>query len=86
MEEDGGWCQGRVLYAPEYGMAEISILTPKDRGEEDKDPIEEDVVHELLHIRLEGHKGQEGYDPMIERALNVLAKVLVEGYGDEGVF
>jgi len=76
-EDDGGYCAGRAYYAPEFGSADVWILCPEDRDETD-DSIESDVIHELLHILLEGHKGQSVYDARYERALNIIAKRLEE--------
>lgn len=43
---------------------------------------EETLVHELLHLKLEGHKPRPGkYDPLYERALNDLARALIANGG-----
>lgn len=34
------------------------------------------LLHELLHIRLEGHKQPVRYDAMYERAINAIASAL----------
>lgn len=54
------------------------ILNRRDADDE----IEETIVHELLHLMIDGHKGKDKvvgrhYDPMHELALNRLAKVFV---------
>lgn len=77
LEDDGGYCMGKVLYSPEYGSADIYVLRELDR--EEGDGIEDDIVHELLHILLEGHKAPGPYDARFERALNVLARELTCG-------
>lgn len=67
---------GSSTWEPEYNVASIEVAS--DLGS-DAD-IEETLIHELLHLKLEGHKvltrGYK-YDPLYERALNVLARVLV---------
>jgi predicted SprT family Zn-dependent metalloprotease len=74
---------GGVEYMPEHTFAEINILRTKDRKEKD-DSIEEDIIHELLHLLISGHKHkQEKYDELFERGLNCIAKALYEGYRDE---
>lgn len=75
MEDD----QGQCWYYPEYRRADIHILREQDTQEGD-DSIEAAVVHELLHIVLEGHRPLEGgkYDAMFERGLNLIANALIE--------
>lgn len=77
-EYEMGENEGLCYYYTEYRRAEIHILRECDR-EEGCDSIENTVVHELLHIVLEGHKPRlEGqYDAMFERGLNVIASVLI---------
>lgn len=43
--------------------------------------LETTVVHELLHILLQGHRDYEGYDVNDERAINTLAARLVYDRG-----
>jgi hypothetical protein len=73
--EDGRYCAGQAVYSPEYGIADIYILAQGDREEDDQE-IELDVIHELLHILIEGHRGAAPYDARFERALNILAREL----------
>lgn len=44
--------------------------------------VEETVVHELLHLKLQGHQDPDKvlaeYDPFFENALNVIARELVK--------
>lgn len=40
------------------------------------DNLLETLIHELLHIRLEGHRDPVRYDPLYERALNAIASAL----------
>lgn len=52
------------------------------RREQSDDDLEETIVHELLHLMIDGHKDITAviggnYDAMHERALNRLANVLV---------
>jgi Zn-dependent peptidase ImmA (M78 family) len=69
---------GYAYWQPEYKKAIIDINADLDDAE-----IEETLVHELLHVRLEGHKlltPKTRYDALYERALNVLATTLCKGY------
>lgn len=64
----------------EYDYAVMALREPTELQPVD---VEESIVHELLHVLLEGHKNlatsadSETYDPMYERGLNVLASILV---------
>ena len=73
---------GHAYWTPEYKTAVIKILNPDD-PEEDEQDVERTLVHELLHIMLQGHRIMDEvtkvYDPIFEAALNVLADVLVDG-------
>ena len=82
-EHEMGENAGCVRYMPEHSQAEICILRPEDREEGGHhDSIEEDLIHELLHITINGHKTLEDlqYDACFERGLNIIAKALAEGY------
>lgn len=74
-ENDGacGWQR-------EYGEAWI-YLSSEIRGNWPE--IEETIVHELIHLKLEGHKSTESslenYDPVYENGLNVISRELVKG-------
>lgn len=79
----GDEMQGRdaaVSAQAEYDHAVMALREPTELQPVD---MEESIVHELLHVLLEGHKNlatssaSESYDPMYERGLNVLAAVLV---------
>ena len=73
---------GVAYWTPEYKTAVVKILNP-DNPEEDEQDVERTLVHELLHIMLQGHRTMDDvtktYDPAFEAALNVLADVLVDG-------
>lgn len=73
---------GVAYWTPEYKTAVIKILDPEKLEEDDTD-VERTLVHELLHIMLQGHRTMDEvtkiYDPTFEAALNVLADVLVDG-------
>jgi len=73
---------GVAYWTPEYKTAVIKILDP-EKLEEDNTDVERTLVHELLHIMLQGHRTMDEvtkvYDPTFEAALNVLADVLVDG-------
>ena len=71
---------GGVQYMPEHATAYIEILKTRDRKEKD-DTIEEDIIHELLHLVISGHRSkQEKYDELFERGINAIATALVKGY------
>ena len=63
-------CSGHTWWQAEYP----EVLIVVRRGED-----EATIVHELLHLRLEGHLTRpRKYDPLYERALNELADALVK--------
>jgi hypothetical protein len=78
--EDMGGRDAAVTAQAEYDQAVMAVRQPTDSQPVD---VEESVVHELLHVLLEGHKNltnsthEDTYDPMYERGLNVLAGLLV---------
>lgn len=80
MEESVGWAQ----WSPEYGHALITILDPLQNEDITADEydtyLETTLIHELLHLRLEGHKTMESvtnvYDPAHEAAINILSDLL----------
>lgn len=79
-EEDS---EGSCGWQREYGEAWI-YLSSAIRGNW-KD-IEETIVHELIHLKLEGHKdiesmSPEKYDPVYENGLNVISRELVKASG-----
>lgn len=64
---------GLNFIEPEFVESEI-LLWPRRSDEE----IEHTIVHELLHLVVDGHKVPDTkYDPMHERALNRLATTLI---------
>jgi len=71
MSED---CDGNAWWFTEESHALILI------NKRSQIPLET-LIHELLHVRLEGHKPAPGkYDPLYERALNTIAKELATSY------
>lgn len=61
---------GSITWSIEYRTATVSIDTSKP-------DLKGTMKHELLHLRLEGHKPNPGrYDPHYEHALNVLSEVI----------
>ena len=72
MVQDGEPLEGSAWWIPESSppSAEIKIRARSERQEET-------LVHELLHVRLEGHKAVRKYDPMYERGLNAIASALM---------
>lgn len=81
MDNSLGWAQ----WSPEYRYATVRILDPTENEDITADEydafMEETLVHEFLHLLLEGHKTMESvtqtYDPAHEAALNILAEALV---------
>lgn len=71
--------QANVQMLPESQRAHILILAPRYRGEGSDSP-EEDLIHELLHLVLEGHGPRARRDTMFERGLNQLSKALWQAY------
>lgn len=71
---------GRVEWEPEYRKAFIYLLRPEDRTEREMAAIEEDLVHELLHIVFQGHKSYKKYNPQHERSINQVTGALVKRY------
>ena len=77
---------GLAHWSPEYGQAQVLILDPMENEDVTADEFEEfmevTLVHELLHIRLDGHKTMESvtanYDPAYEAAINILSDLLVK--------
>lgn len=72
---DVGLCE----QMPEERRATVFLASEERHGAL---PVEETIVHELLHLRLDGHISlydpkAEAYDPQYEAGLNVIAKLLV---------
>lgn len=64
-----------AYWKPEFQHARILLR---------KDANIHDIVHELLHCRLEGHQPTpREYDPLYERAINALVDALI-GYPEPG--
>ncbi len=65
----------------------IEVLHPDHRNEE-TDPIEETIVHELLHVMLPcddlqlGHDQKSGPFVVYERGVDQLARSLVRAYNE----
>lgn len=77
-----------VQYAAEYKEAEVVVVKARDRewgeGQNHEVVMCEDVVHELLHVLVEGSLEDDGrYRPEVEFAINVIAGLLMEGVVDE---
>lgn len=75
-------CVGHCDFSAEHRSAEILILHPDYLGDHTKDTgqtVEHILVHELLHLVIDGHKATNTkYDPQHEAAINLLARVLVK--------
>ena len=68
------YCHGLVFWTTELATARILISKKSD-------DYLHTVVHELLHIRLEGHLSEvHADDPLYEQALNKLAEALISGW------
>ena len=79
-EEDS---EGSCGWQREYGEAWIYISSAIRGNWND---IEETIVHELIHLKLEGHKdlvsmAPDKYDPVYENGLNVISRELVKTSG-----
>lgn len=72
--EDGMQCGGMNDLSPEHQKSLIAIT--KDESDEDQEFY---LVHELLHIPLDGHKQitADTYDTLHERAINKIAHALI---------
>jgi hypothetical protein len=68
-------CAGSIMWQTEYKSA--TLLLNKAHIE-DYHEMDTTLVHELLHLLLEGNRPHTGkYDPLYEHALNVIAEQLV---------
>ncbi len=62
-----------ILWWPESRFAKLRI-----RRRRDLEDYEDDVLHELCHLRLEGHKPcVHGRDPQYEWGLNAIVEALL---------
>lgn len=66
---DGEPTSGYVTWASENAKLSAEITLSETAGEDT-------LVHELLHIVIEGHKPYEKYDSQTERAINRIAAVI----------
>ena len=74
-------CVGYCSFTPEHQSAEILILHPdylQDHTKETGQTVEHIVVHELLHLVLDGHKSTGKSDSRHEQAINCLARALLK--------
>jgi hypothetical protein len=72
--DKGHELHGQSQWFPEERQCWIAV-----RPTDDADLLGETLVHELLHVRLEGHLApmeNEQYDPGYEYALNCTARAL----------
>ena len=76
-EEELDGSLGLCSWNIDYATAEIKIASEKEHTNSGT-TIDETIVHELGHLRFEGHKDcTSERDPHIERALNILAEIIV---------
>ena len=72
-------------WSTETREAWIGIVAARyHAGHRDPRVVNESIVHELMHIALEGHKpltGKYRYDANYEYGLNKLASAIVRAYG-----
>ena len=64
---------GRCIWSPEYTHCEIVI-----RRDQADSEIPKTVVHELVHVCLQGHKENHSrYDTMYERGINRITLAII---------
>lgn len=67
-------------WQPEWKEAEINFRFSRYIALTGRS-VDHFIVHELLHILLEGHKEpRKGYDPLYEAAINIISDLLVMKY------
>lgn len=65
--------QGQCTWSPEYTSAEIFL-----RRDQPDVEIPHTLVHELVHLALQGHRPHDGrYSVMYERGINRLASAIL---------
>lgn len=70
---------GETTWSTEWKKAVVHMERPEVIEEDGITTFERVLVHELLHIALEGHKPPSAeYDASYERALNILSELLVK--------
>lgn len=62
---------GASFWDPDEPKAEIKVI----RG-----AGEDTLAHEVLHVRIGGHKAYEGYNVNEERSINAISRALLKGY------
>lgn len=66
---------GHAYWKPEYQEARIHLR---------KDANEHDLLHEIVHVRMESHlPAPREYDPLYERGINAMVDALI-GYPEPG--
>lgn len=69
---------GQINWNIDHSAFSVQIANEKSHKRDDSD-IEETLIHELLHLRIEGHKELDATrDPHLEKAINILASILKE--------
>jgi hypothetical protein len=68
-------CVGNSSWEPDQQTAEVIILRPRYIPHD----IEGTLIHELLHVRFEGHRAPK-VDTHLERAINAVTTALQVGY------
>jgi hypothetical protein len=79
-DSEGNAVYGLSSWQPEERKCWIAIARDCDG-----DVFHETVIHELLHLRLEGHRpppSPEDYDESYELALNRIARALWEAWSE----
>jgi hypothetical protein len=72
--EELSGCAGTLEWETEYHAATMRLVSELPKAD-----MEETIIHEFIHLLLEGHKSTSGrYDAMYERGLNTLSSVLAK--------
>lgn len=67
-------CAGTLEWQTEYHSATMHLARELERPD-----MEETIIHELLHLLLEGHKNPVHRDvPLYESGLNTLSSLLIK--------
>lgn len=67
--------------SPEYRQAHVYIA-PTEFLRDNGYDLEETLIHEFLHIVLQGHLAElPAYDPQFEYGINLLSQVLASSHG-----
>lgn len=66
-----------VNYESEWKTAKIASYSPEYLKEHFGVSFRQNLIHEMLHLLIEGHKPADGpYDPQTEFAINTIAEII----------